>query len=279
MVTEPVPWVDRPAPAPSSTDTTPPRALYTACAAHQLNVSTGPLAEDGERFIKLTNDSDRSCTLVGMPQRATGVRSDGSELPIDTTPTDALIDVPANLGPGYSAFVIIGSRTSCARRSRASLAQLSFDVPGGGRVDYRLPAEVLFPVGCGVSMGPIGLMNSHEPTSPIDRLDVTAALPTKLVAGSTTKFTVTLHNPTATAIALSPCPAYVEYLESSPLANSAIRNYYLNCEGANGAIPAHDAVSFNMGIATSSVTGGARWGWALHNSDVQTGGNVVIAGR
>ena len=110
-------------------------------------------------------------------------------------------------------------------------------------------------------MGPIGLLSSHEPTSPIDRLDVTATMPTKLVAGHTTKFTVTLHNPTGTAIALSPCPAYVEYLESSPLANSAIRNYYLNCDGANGTIPAHDSVTFNMDIPTSTVTGVARWGW------------------
>lgn len=272
-------WVDAPAQAVTSSGPLPAGPMYDACTAAQLSVSTGPLSENGERYIKITNASTGPCTLDGMPANAVGVQADGKTRSIDTRPTDANVVFAANLKPGYSGFVIIGSTNQCAHPSHMRLTELSFEVPAGGRVTYRFPPAQPFPVGCGVGMGPLGLLNTHQPDSPIDQLDATAAMPRSVIAGRTTSYTVALHNPTARAIALTPCPTYIEYLESSPITGSAIKRYYLNCKGAGGASPARGFVTFTMKIPTSPVPGSARWGWALQNYDVQVGGNVTIVRR
>ena len=275
----PVVWVDAPAQAVTSSGPLPAGPRYDACTAAQLSATAGPLSEDGERYIKITNASTEPCTLVGHPANAVGVQADGKKRPIDTRPTDGDLDLPANLNPGYSGFVIIGSTTQCPHPSRMRLTELSFEVPAGGRLAYRFPSAHAFRVGCGVGMGSLGLLATHEPDSPIDQLDVTASMPRSVLAGTITTYTVTLHNPTAGSIELTPCPAYIEYLESSPITGSAIKRYYLNCGGAGGAIPARGSVTFTMKIPTSRIPGTARWGWALQSSDVQVGGNVTILRR
>jgi hypothetical protein len=115
-------------------------------------------------------------------------------------------------------------------------------------------------------------------TSPLDALQVTTMLPGSLTAGTTLAYTVTLHNPTAQAVALNPCPSYEEFVW--PLTASTkphLQQYYLNCQAA-ASIPANGSVDFEMLVNIPSMTGTpsqAKYGWSLPGTTVQTGGTVT----
>lgn len=280
-----VPWVDRPAAAPTPTPVvrSPPPVRYPACTSAQLDAKTetgGAAAGNLEGRIRLTNTSTSPCTLTGYPTSFVGVRADGSQQtlrPHHGTFFDGDGYWPANLKQGEAASVTIGTADGCEALNQPTPHPDPFrgeivGLPGGGTVT----ADAGFDPSCGLDIGELGVP-APPPADPnaYPGLTVSIDRPDNAPAGSTMHFTVTLTNPTSHAVDLDPCPVYTEAiypLQGSPSSYS----YLLNCDRVQ-SIAAGQAVTYAMQIPVPDGDGYAKFGWSIPTGSLFAGGVVSIA--
>jgi Protein of unknown function (DUF4232) len=285
-----VPWVDRAAPvytrAPAISAPKAPAAKYAACASADLTASDGDIsmgAGSVADYIVLTNTGDKPCTLSGGPSSLIGIRADGSRKTLETGSRGRYGNLigPANLKPGQSAQVAITTTYLCpAGEAGTTDEYTSVGIGIGGGDDQTKLSGHLHPLNgvCGAGVSDFGVPNttSDVVSSPLDVLTASAAMPDSVTAGDTTTYQVTLRNPTDTAVPLSPCPSYAEFMAQAG-ARPVPAQYYLNCQAAS-EIPAGGSVTFDIQIATPAVTGPAKYGWSLQGTSVETGGVTTISG-
>ncbi len=146
---------------------------------------------------------------------------------------------------------------------------VSIVVPGG---HYEVP-----PDGCPFSASWFGTphVTVPQPAYPLDPLKATMHLPATVAAGRAFSYVVTVTNPTAKPIALSPCPAYDEGWK--PVSSGAVlhRSYRLNC-AAHPVVQPGETVAYAMRMVAPARVGQDPFWWTLEPSnDVFAGDNLA----
>jgi hypothetical protein len=103
-------------------------------------------------------------------------------------------------------------------------------------------------------------------TTPPSPLTARINAPATAAPGQTLAYSVTLQNPSSSAVSLSPCPAYEEFVGSGETTWVAtLRDYYLNCDVAS-TIPPGGSVTFEMRLQlpADQPPGQAKFGWNVH---------------
>ncbi len=285
-----VPWTDRPAPphhppalrvVPYTTAAPPCRAGQFAVRQRRVGVGLGNVLE---RFA-FRNLGDMPCLLQGFP-KVTGVTASGVRRSVaarrsrERTYFGTL--VPADIGPGERGFLDFATGEGCedpsgsAKRYRA----LAFVLPaGGGVVSARESSLIMM---CGfLKMSQFGLP-VPEPTGPTpragtpDTLTVSVMMPAAVRAGTALRFVVTLANPSAITVVLTPCPRYNEGIYT--VGGRLSRWYWLNCDPVR-SIPPQGRVRYSMTlpIPPGTPTGSAKFWWRLGTpTEPMQGGAVTI---
>jgi hypothetical protein len=265
-----VPWVDHSAPAyvaptpgPFPTGARPCRPADLAASADEIGVGLG----NTNLPVRFVNRSDSPCLLDGSPTLA-GLRADGTIVALKVADGSYFGDPgpTANIGPAGIAAVNISGADACPAvldGAHRIFPRLRIGLPGGGSVDV---ADRDFDMICGVSASRFGVPADDElaliaPPSPLTaRIDA----PAMATPGQTLVYTVTLENPTSTAVSLSPCPAYEEFVGSGVETTwvATIRDYYLNC-GRASTIPPGGSLTFEMRLElpADQPSGQAKFGW------------------
>jgi hypothetical protein len=218
--------------------------------------------------VTFTNRSDSTCVLVGEPTLA-GLRSNGALVPLEVTVGSYFGDPgpPANIAPGQVAALNISGAVGCSAAQSGkheSYSKFRIGLPAGGSVDV---AAGGFDTICGESLSQFGVPADAIPpvTPPLSPLTAQMTAPATALASTTLAYTVTLSNPTTTDFALSPCPAYTEFVGTgSTKWIATILNYELNCD-STPSIPAGGSVTFEMHLAlpADQPAGSGKFGWQL----------------
>lgn len=115
---------------------------------------------------------------------------------------------------------------------------------------------------------PVGSPPPVPAQSPLQELSATIEdAPENVVPGETIEFVVTIRNPTARAVELDPCPAYLRSFGESSISVGPVVSL-LNCDEAD-PIPAHGAERFEMRIGVPKefqLSGGGSIYWRLEPS-------------
>ncbi len=237
--------------------------------------------------VRLTNRGHWPCTLSGGPTAVTGVAVAGGMATLTRVANGDGFNLigpgPANLRPGQAGWVTLSYGDGCPALTSGGKADYRtlFIVLDGGRVRVDFPAALNLI--CGLRASRYGAPPPAPPgsRSPLNALTTTLATPATFSAGATASYTVTLHNQSAAAVRLAPCPSYTEYLgvSSGPGKSQYLaRHYYLNC-AAIRQIPARESVTFAMRMPVPSRAGQAKFGWQLQGTDVATARIVTIRRR
>ncbi len=282
-----VPWVNRSAPAFTSSPQPSPAAAYPACRAWQLTGRPGrggPAAGTMYQEVRLTNHSGLPCTLSGGPSAVTGVRADGSLVTLTSVAHgdgwNLVGPGPANLRPGRSGWVTLAYADGCPALisgGRAGYRTLLIALGGGQvRVDFTAALNLI----CGLLVSDFGAPAAPPPgsASPLNVLAALVRLPATLIAGTTASYSVTLHNTSGNRVAMSPCPSYTQYLAVVADNGKTVvvqQRFYLNCAAVR-QFPAHGSVTFAMRIRVPAASGRAKYDWQLQDTDVATAGMVTV---
>jgi len=269
----PVRWLDRPVaiPAPGAVPAIAAGTASCTSASLSVRLARQGIVEFGTYAYtyEATNTSGRPCYVSGFP----GVQVAG----VTTAHAPNELDVTAGtLPPGASAtFAILRTTSQSCVVSRARLgpdarARTPRVKVGGGA---GASVAAIHVGACDTtSVTPIGLSPVAPAPDALSSLAVSLNAPATAAAGKGLTFTVTLANPTAKAISLSPCPGYETGVSSGGLEADE-----LNC--AVPAIPAHGSVTFAMQFKVPAATpaGVAKIGWFLLNSTrTGAGGYITI---
>jgi Protein of unknown function (DUF4232) len=287
-----VPWIDRPAPpyqapaprvVPFSTKSPPCRAGQLAVRQLRTGVGLGNVLE---RFA-FRNLGATPCLLRGFP-RVTGVTAGGVRrlVPARRSPDGTYFGtlIAADIGPGGRGLLDFATADGCrhpsgsAKRYRA----LVFALPARGGVVSAPESSLVMTCGF-LKMSQFGLpaprrtVPTPKPGTP-DTLTVSVALLAAVRAGTTFRFVVTLANPTAITVRLTPCPRYNEGIYTT--GGRVSRWYWLNCEGAR-SIAAHARVRYAMAlpIPTDVPAGFAKFWWVLGTPNKPLRGAGIIITR
>jgi hypothetical protein len=285
-----VPWVSRSAPASVPPPQPRPAASYPPCRAWQLAGRAGrggPAAGTVYQEVRLTNRSDRPCTLSGGPTAVTGIRVTGGTTTLTRVALGDGFNLagpgPANLRPGQNGWVTLSYGSGCPAFTSGSTADYRtlFIAVVHGRVRVEFP--VALNLVCGLEVSRFGAPPPPPPnsSSPLNVLTATVAIPATFRAGAMASYTVTLRNHSGAPVRLAPCPSYTEYLGvfSGPGRLLYVaRHYYLNC-AANQRIAAHRTVTFTMRIPVPAGAGQGKLDWQLQGTDVATAEVVTIYRR
>lgn len=270
-----VPWVNRPLPAYVAPSPTPYPTGASPCRTTQLRIGgthTGIGMSQAVLEVSLVNTGPAACLLHGQP-RVSGITGSGVRvtLPARPGPTFAGALVPADIAPGDHGYLDLGTGSACGtgadQMQSTTYRELVFIMPDGATMGSHLT----FNAGsCGVIVDQLGLpMTAEGQPSPGPLAGLTARLdvPSSVAAGSVLDYAVTLSNPTAQPIALSPCPAYTEW--SSALMTTESKEtpgltYRLNCDTVT-SIPPGASVTYAMklDIPASALVGTSKFGWQL----------------
>jgi Protein of unknown function (DUF4232) len=284
-----VPWVSRSAPASVPPPQPRPAAFYPPCRAWQLAGRAGrggPAAGTVYQEVRLTNRSDRSCTLSGGPTAVTGIRVTGGTTTLTRVARGDGFNLvgpgPANLRPGQSGWVTLSYGDGCLAITSGGKADYRtlFIVLDGGRVGVEFPVPLNLV--CGLEASRFGAQPPPPAgsRSPLNVLTATVAVPATFRAGTTASYTVTLRNHSGAPVRLAPCPSYTEYLGlfSGPGRLLYVaRHYYLNCAAVR-RIAAHVSVTFAMRIPVPAGGGRAKLDWHLQGTDVAAAEVVTVHG-
>lgn len=99
----------------------------------------------------------------------------------------------------------------------------------------------------------IGSIEAVTDAGTLASLTATVTAPTTIINGDVLRYTVTLTNPTATAVTLADCPDFVERLDVTPLKTATTVGFRgpLNCAQAPKTVGAGQTVSFGFELATA----------------------------
>ncbi|HEY0168394.1 MAG TPA: hypothetical protein VGB75_15235 [Jatrophihabitans sp.] len=115
-----------------------------------------------------------------------------------------------------------------------------------------------------------GSGNGHQevvPAGNLSSLVQSYSVPSRVRSGQRLDYSVTLTNPSATAVSLQPCPDYRQSLIDVlklPDKDGATRTGQLNCAAAPTSVPANGSITFQMRLDTKGVPAGERrlvWDW------------------
>lgn len=270
-----VAWIDRPAP-PDAGPTTPKFAADARpCRPRDLRARPGQAGVGlGHTNLQIlfVNRSASSCLLAGYPTVA-GIGTGGVVTPLaaihgsyfgNPGPT-------ANIAPGQAAAVNVSGEDACQAAvdgQHVLYHELRIGLPRGG-----VDAPVRFDAVCGVTVSRFGVPGDLPKAPPPSPLTARIAAAATVHPGADFWYTVTLANPTASALVLRPCPAYEEYVFPIPPRRETVgrneyvvKNYYLNCAAAS-EIGAHRSVTYQMRLqlpAGLPVGDSAKFVWLLH---------------
>jgi hypothetical protein len=244
-------WIDAPTdpPTPPTPSPPPPRpADARPCSADDVTARFDPGNGAGGHEIidvQFRNISDSTCVLTGYPQvTATEpgqpdiAGTDGSFFPTDG---------PANMAPGGYTLLGLETDTNCAARpgggsGRPLYHHVDIVLPGGDTISLDHPDG--FDITCGLHLTQFSVPRPEqpEPRTPVDGLTATLETPPTVEPGGVLIYVVDLTNPTDQPIALSPCPAYIQWTPSpTPVKDIEA----LNCAPVR-AIAGHGTVRFQM---------------------------------
>lgn len=293
-----VPWAAL-TPSPTTTTTSSTTTLPSAptCRASQLRARLGRgVAGLGheETVIVLTNTGP-TCRLSGYPdlEGETTTRR-WQPLRVHKVGTDFGDLNAANIGPGRSGLLLLGTSGACNALNTSSQSQ----VAATERAFTYRAIRILLPrhqgvvdvngvsldVVCGLDESHLGL-RPPEPTTVAPRpgsvasLIASISLPTALRSSTTLSYVVALHNPTSTAVAFTPCPNFTEEIFVAPGAKGArpeVRTFALNCADATPVAPhATERFAMELTIPRSPHASIAKFAWSLDTGRGPYVGRVV----
>lgn len=286
----PVPWVNRPV---ARYEIPGPKLIRyptsaPACHAGQLRVSQGRGGAAAgtlyERFV-FTNVGTRSCLLRGYPT-ISGVDARGMRVRLRPRREGVTFFqlVAANVPPAAHTFLGLATSDGCEGGTRKAIVYRKLDISIGNGETVRAAADARVEEVCGLFVSSFGLPARYTPLKPAPgtpaTLSASVQLPKAIHPGKLLRYTVTLSNLTATAIALDPCPGYNEGIYAAGL---VVRRWLaLNCDIVHTVAP-HSKVQYAMELAIPATTplGVAKFGWRLDTATGPSIGRVisVAAGR
>jgi hypothetical protein len=262
------PWLNVPAAEPIQK--TAVTVAQHPCADTDLQIVVG---QQGARRgyatqeVQMTNRGADACYLSGAP----GIQL----LPANAAPKALAVHPNASphvqertdLAPGDTAVVLIGTPGSCEAAvgpERKVNKRLKIVPPGGGE-------RALEGVHVDTLCGDASILHMHvaqheaAPTSPLAQLIGTLSLADGVTAGGVSHYTVTLTNPTNSAIPLSPCPSYTQSVSAGGASSSA--TLQLNCAASGNQIAANSSVTYDMqlNVPANLKGGNAKLSWKLQD--------------
>ncbi len=272
-----VPFVRTPAPPPVPAATS--AAASRACAAANLEVATGAQgARKGfaTQEVQVTNRGAEACYLTGTPDFFLGPK--GAAQAIARHPGAlAALQERTDLAPGDTALVLVGTPGSCDAAigpDRKVNTHLQVGFPGGG-VKALENAYVDTLCGPATVVDMHVLHGEHSTGTPLALLQSTVHLEGRAMPGSELHYTVTLTNPTAKVIALTPCPSFTQSLFGDRELSSATLR--LNCAATGNEIAAGKSIAFEMQLAIPAhvTADAAKLSWKLEGGPT-AGTNVPL---
>jgi hypothetical protein len=267
-----VPWVDHPVEgAQLAQSATSPTCTIAALDLPRDEQQWGGAWNGAvSGYFMVENAGHTTCELPA-PSRVTATTPSGGRVRFDVGRLSTAS--PVVLDPGERLQAQVSSPYGCGKDLvESSSFALSFpsgtlEVPGarmavqcgGTLVDFS-------------SRGTAGSDAVATGATPVSHLRARLSqVPATVAPGGPVTYTVTLTNPTAKAISLSPCPSYQEGIKGQP---SAVHTYQLNC-GAARRIGPHASVRFAMQLALpSTLTSGPAvvdWKLQLPSGSVDSG--------
>jgi photosystem II stability/assembly factor-like uncharacterized protein len=284
-------WRNAPAPTPD------PMQLarhVPECLAERLSAQTLPSGGTAGAIVfrvQIVNKSDEVCALRGHPVSLTGITGDGTAISLNalymSNGVPYVTDQPAILPVGASADMAIVAPVNCTAGTPVGPTFRSLDIglssgavsapyaTGGAAHDQPLA------VPCPIAVTPFARWDASEGNSAHFSGDMAllATLPESFSlrpGQQQVKYVVTLANPTATAIALRPCPTYTETLEIQtsngirPGPNrTEVASYRLNCS-RTPEVDGHSSLRFAMEVRVPRLPGESPGGtlqWRLNVLD------------
>jgi Protein of unknown function (DUF4232) len=271
-----VPWVDQKLTQAGLADATSSSA--PPCRAADVAVSeVGEVAAVGHRAARFafTNTSSAPCILIGAPGVVAGLAD--VVAPVTASAGPSVIPDPGPplaIAPGAKAVINVENDQNCGASAAESYASsVTFSLPnGGGSIAYQIPAADQFEIdsSCGIHTSNFGVIPGPSPLStlsPLEQVTVAVSAPQSVLANSTVLYDVSLTNPTASSIAVDPCPSYLEWLGVGNSRVSAV--YVLNCSSVT-AIGAGSTVKYQMQLAVPAgfPAGSGKLHWSLGGTSV-----------
>jgi hypothetical protein len=230
-------------------------------------------------MFAFTNTGGSSCSLPPRPTRIDGSGPGVGSRTLKvrhTSDSDFALSPTHQVNPGQTVYLPILTSGGCAKSqfSLPHLTRLTFSLSSAVAIPARLK-PFRFYGSCGAFVGKFA-MRVVPITSPIDELVVTRRFPKSILADSTIRFTVTLTNPTGTAISLLPCPKYTEFVASLGRRHSREQaTLALPCGTITGISPGATD-SFQIQATVPDRTGIAKYGWSIPGTSLETGGASTI---
>jgi hypothetical protein len=203
--------------------------------------------------------------------------ADGTALPIDAIPSggaaiagSALFARPGQLISGTATWAVYEGRAP-----RPTRLVINLDRPAASADDplsvsvaaVTIPPHPEDPS----NIGPWRATSYGEFDQVVDpgtlaSLTVAVSAPTTIVIGTNVRYSVTLTNPTSTAVPLTPCPDFAQRIDVVPLKVATTVEYRgpLNCAPAPTTLAPGDSVTFDYQLDTSGeVPGPGTLTWQL----------------
>jgi hypothetical protein len=247
-----VPWSSAPPrpPAPAGPAAVPPGT--PACAADRLHATAGWEGATGSLVgsVRVTSRGGAGCALAGSPTIQLLDRH-GRVLPTRTGRYGRSQVTSVLVRPGVAAAVAFVWSNWCG--PNPGRLGLRVTLPGRGSlvpaVAAGTPRELTARCDAPgapstLSRGPFAPQLPEPPSSPLQGLTATIALPPTAVAGRPLRYTVTLTNPTQRPVSLRDCPNYQQAVLLGDDGKAAER-HLLNCAPV-GAIGPGQRVTFAM---------------------------------
>lgn len=264
LATAAVPWTDRP--GVSLLELASSASANRACLAHDIHVEIGLVgAYQGHQTQELFvgNVAPDACWVTAPPAMAIAF-SDGRQVAVGRGKSMSVIGASRGvdgLAPRAKVHVLIGTPGTCAGAGtlpkvatvvRLKLSQTEVVAVSGTWINAECGDPELLA---------FDLQQAAVPNVPASSLRASLIIPHSTSPGGTLIYLVTLSNPTATAIALDPCPSYTE---SIGLRAPVRQTFQLNCS-AVGSIPAGTSVTFEMRLAVpiNFPKGTTKLSWQL----------------
>jgi Protein of unknown function (DUF4232) len=265
-----IPWVNQPATSalvnslmPKPLPIPKPKTNAPPCtAALALSVGILQWSQNGGVALVFRNSGSTTCLLRGTP-RVVAVESGERNVVAAAAPLPTFAEV-ANTATGATVTVDVSAPIECATNPGGSnqnspvYHRLVVTMPGGAIRTLR-GLTLYFP--CGMSVTPFLTQKPAVKYSVLSMAYLVphVHLPTSVRNGNTLTYNVELSNPLRRAVALSPCPAYIEH---SSLGTKL--EYQLNCTTVR-EIPAHQSVWYQMKmpVAASVHPGLVTVFWSL----------------
>lgn len=250
-----VPWLNQP--AAHNALAAPAGAVGAQpCASADLRITAGVAGAyrgQATQEIRIANTGAAACHLIGFPNVQLLPANESPQTVAASEGAPQLANQRIDLAPGDEAMLLIGTPGVCEaanKPQRHVSRQLKLALPGGGvktldgvHVDTLCGRATVMQFQVTHNEAAAGA-RAAKTAGGLDQLTGSVSAPDDATRGGTLHYTVTLSNPTANAVALSPCPAYTQSLYAD--GKAADSSWRLNCGGAGAQIGPNASVSFEM---------------------------------